>query len=62
MIPIFGVFMDSLGRKFAMTTACFFFGVGTVLCALSPSIYWLIAARAFAGVRLFPNLTDLWIT
>jgi predicted MFS family arabinose efflux permease len=51
VIPIFGVLMDSLGRKFAMDTACFFFGVGTVLCACSRNIYWLIAARAFAGVR-----------
>lgn len=51
VIPIFGVLMDSLGRKMAMDTACLFFGVGTIMCALSPNIYCLIAARIFAGVR-----------
>lgn len=42
--------MDSLGRKFAMDTACLFFGLGTVACALSGDMYTLIAARAFAGL------------
>jgi predicted MFS family arabinose efflux permease len=42
--------MDTLGRTFAMNTGCLFFGLGAVLCALSPNIYVLIAARAFAGV------------
>lgn len=52
MIPVYGVLMDSLGRAFAMDTACFFFGVGAALCALSKDIWSLIAARAFAGVGL----------
>lgn len=42
--------MEVLGRKFAMNTACLFFGIGTIGCALSPGMYWLIAARAVAGV------------
>ena len=50
VIPIYGVLMDSLGRAFAMDVACFFFGFGAVFCALSTNIWWLIAARAFAGV------------
>ncbi|CAD6575001.1 MAG: hypothetical protein TREMPRED_001269 [Tremellales sp. Tagirdzhanova-0007] len=41
---------DCLGRKFAMDTACFFFGIGTICCALSESIYGLIAARGLAGL------------
>ena len=57
VIPVYGVLMDTLGRTFAMDTACFFFGFGTVLCALSPNMYLLIAARAVAGVSglLNPN-------
>ncbi|ORY30040.1 multidrug resistance protein fnx1 [Naematelia encephala] len=50
VIPVYGVFMESLGRKFAAVTACFFFGLGTILCAVSGSMYQLIAARAFAGL------------
>jgi predicted MFS family arabinose efflux permease len=42
--------MEALGRKFAMDTACLFFGLGTVACALSDNIYMLIAARGLAGV------------
>lgn len=50
--------MDSLGRAFAMDVACFFFGFGAVFCALSTNIWWLIAARAFAGVSL--SLIKRW--
>lgn len=52
VIPLYGVFMDSLGRKFAMITGCSIFGLGTLMCALSPNIYFLIAARAVAGVSV----------
>ncbi len=45
-----------------MDTACLFFGIGTVLCALSRGIYWLIAARAFAGVSGNPPLPRSFIT
>ncbi|WVQ99086.1 hypothetical protein IAU59_006218 [Kwoniella sp. CBS 9459] len=50
VIPLFGVLMETLGRKFAMVTACGFFGLGTVFCALSEGMYQLIAARIFAGL------------
>jgi MFS family permease len=33
-----------------MLTALSFFGVGTLLCAIAPSMEFLIAARAIAGV------------
>jgi MFS family permease len=46
--------MEALGRKFAMDTACLFFGLGTVACALSDNIYMLIAARGLAGVSGVP--------
>lgn len=49
-IPVYGVLIDSLGRRFAMLTACTFFGVGSVLCALAPGMWPLIAARAVAGL------------
>jgi predicted MFS family arabinose efflux permease len=42
--------METLGRTFAMDTACFFFALGTLLCALSTNIWMLIGARAIAGV------------
>lgn len=52
MIPLYGVLMETLGRKFAMNTACTVFALGTVSCALSTSMYMLIASRALAGVSL----------
>jgi len=42
--------MESLGRKVAMLTAGLLYGLGTILCATSGSMYHLIAARAVAGV------------
>lgn len=50
VIPLYGVIMDTLGRKFAMNAACLVFAIGTVACALSTSMYMLIGARALAGV------------
>lgn len=44
--------METLGRKFAMVTACLFFGVGTIMCASAGNMYTLIGARTFAGVCL----------
>ncbi|OCF71477.1 multidrug resistance protein fnx1 [Kwoniella mangroviensis CBS 8886] len=50
VIPLYGVFMETLGRTFAMVTACGFFGIGTILCAMSNHMYTLIGARIFAGL------------
>lgn len=50
VIPLYGVFIETLGRKFAMVTACLFFGTGTIMCALAGNMYSLIGARTFAGV------------
>lgn len=49
-IPVYGVLIDTLGRRFAMLVACGLFGVGTVACALAPGMYALIAARGVAGL------------
>lgn len=49
-IPVYGVLIDTLGRRFAMLTACCFFGAGTVACALAPGMHSLIAARALSGL------------
>jgi MFS family permease len=54
VIPVYGVLMESLGRKVAMLTAGIFYGLGTILCATSGSMYQLIAARAVAGVSSPP--------
>jgi hypothetical protein len=60
VIPVYGVLMESLGRKVAMLTAGIFYGLGTILCATSGSMYQLIAARAVAGVsHLSPHDTFL---
>ncbi|WVQ81247.1 hypothetical protein IAT38_003369 [Cryptococcus sp. DSM 104549] len=50
VIPLYGVFMETLGRKFAMVTACIFFAAGTAMCALAGNMYTLIGARIFAGL------------
>ena len=50
VIPVYGVLMESLGRKTAMLVACFFYGLGTILCATASGMYNLIAARAVTGV------------
>ncbi|KIR64125.1 hypothetical protein I312_103936 [Cryptococcus bacillisporus CA1280] len=50
VIPLYGVFMETLGRKFAMVTACLFFGAGTIMCASAGNMYALIGARTFAGL------------
>jgi MFS family permease len=51
VIPLYGVFMETLGRKFAMNTACSIYAIGAVVCTTSTSMYTLIGARALAGVR-----------
>lgn len=61
VIPVYGVLMESLGRKVAMLTAGIFYGLGTILCACSGSMYQLIAARAVAGVRYVLRSTPSYI-
>ncbi|OBZ77059.1 Multidrug resistance protein fnx1 [Grifola frondosa] len=48
--PLYGRLSDILGRKGAMLLALSFFGSGTLLCGLAPSMDALIAARAIAGM------------
>ncbi|KAJ7068112.1 MFS general substrate transporter [Mycena amicta] len=48
--PLYGRLADILGRKSAMLLALFFFGSGTILCGLVPSMETLILARAVAGM------------
>ena len=59
VIPLYGVFMETLGRKFAMNVACSVFALGTISCALSTNMYMLIASRALAGVCPPESLHDL---
>lgn len=47
--PVYGVLLDTVGRKWAMGVAGFLFGLGTLGCGLSPSMGYIIAARAIAG-------------
>ena len=49
-VPLYGVFMETLGRRMSMVTACLLFAVGTVGCALSGSMEMLIVARIVTGV------------
>ncbi|KAF8305810.1 vacuolar amino acid permease [Cantharellus anzutake] len=48
--PLYGRLSDILGRKGAMLVALTFFGAGTFLCGVAPSMETLIAARAIAGM------------
>jgi len=48
--PLYGRLSDIIGRKGALLTALTFFGSGTILCGLAPSMETLIAARAIAGI------------
>lgn len=48
--PIYGRLADLAGRRAAHITALTFFTLGTIGCALAPSMNGLIAARALAGV------------
>ncbi|EPT03548.1 hypothetical protein FOMPIDRAFT_1158252 [Fomitopsis schrenkii] len=48
--PLYGRLSDILGRKGAMLLGLSFFGVGTFLCGLAPSMDGLIIARAIAGM------------
>ncbi|EJT53053.1 hypothetical protein A1Q1_00060 [Trichosporon asahii var. asahii CBS 2479] len=49
-IPVYGVLLDSLGRRDAMTLAALLFGLGSLMCGLSRSIWSLIAWRAVSGL------------
>lgn len=48
--PIYGRLADMVGRRAAYLLAMGFFTAGTAMCALAPSMYWLIAARLIAGM------------
>ncbi|THV03269.1 vacuolar amino acid permease [Dendrothele bispora CBS 962.96] len=48
--PLYGRLSDILGRKGAMLLALSLFGSGTLLCGFAPSMEFLIAARALAGM------------
>lgn len=45
----FGMISDRIGRKPVITTGLILLGVGSILAALSNSIYGIIAGRAFQG-------------
>jgi len=45
-----GLLADLYGRRRAFVSGAVVFSVASVLCALSPSIGWLIGARALAGL------------
>ncbi|GAA6050419.1 hypothetical protein JCM3770_004029 [Rhodotorula araucariae] len=47
--PLYGRLCDILGRRVANASAVFLFTLGTFLCAVAPSMNWLIAARFIAG-------------
>ena len=50
VIPLYGKFSDIRGRRTALTIGVAIFVMGSVACALAPSMGWLIAARAVQGL------------
>jgi DHA2 family multidrug resistance protein len=57
VIPITGYLSDRLGSKQVFLASVTFFTIGSALCALSPSIGWLIFFRVLQGLgggALFP--------
>ena len=47
--PVYGRLGDTFGRRGMMIMALSIFMVGSVLCAISPSIEWLTASRVLQG-------------
>ncbi|WWC89954.1 uncharacterized protein L201_004883 [Kwoniella dendrophila CBS 6074] len=48
--PIYGRLSDLIGRRNAHLIGMFFFTLGTILSALSPSIWYLIGSSAISGI------------
>ena len=48
--PLFGKLSDIYGRRAVMLSAISVFVIGSVACAMAPSIWVLIAARALQGI------------
>lgn len=48
--PIYGRLCDIVGRQSSMLIALAFFSLGNVLCAVAPTMEFLIAARMIAGI------------
>ena len=48
--PLYGKYSDIKGRRAALTLGVTVFVIGSIACALAPSMVWLIAARALQGL------------
>ncbi len=48
--PLYGKLADSIGRRTTILTAVGIFLAGSLLCSLSPNMYFLIGARAIQGL------------
>lgn len=50
LLMVSGRLADSIGRRRVFLPGVFLFGLGSLLCAISPSATWLVSARLVQGI------------
>ncbi len=48
--PLYGKLSDIYGRRIMLLAAIIIFSLGSIACALAPSLFWLIVARGLQGM------------
>ncbi|KAF9056658.1 amino acid permease ScVBA-like protein [Panaeolus papilionaceus] len=59
--PLYGRISDLVGRKNMLFFSIVVFATGSALCGAAPSIVWLIASRALAGIGGGGIVSSVWV-